>query len=94
MCRLPAIAVNTLRRIRLLTPDDAREWRRLRQDALQGDPEAFSASEEEHHALHLTEVRKRLSADGEDSFVVGTFKGERLIGMAGFYRKKGGSGTV
>jgi len=74
--------------IRLLTADDAGEWLRLRIEALQGDPEAFSASLEEYQSLSLEEVKRRLWADGS-AFVVGAFDGGRLEGMAGFYREKG-----
>ena len=73
--------------IRLLASDDAREWWRLRLEALQGDPEAFSSSEEQHQILSLDEVRRRLS--GNDSFVVGAFEDGRLTGMAGFHREIG-----
>lgn len=75
--------------IRYLTAEDAGEWLRLRLEALQGDPEAFSASFEEYQTLSLEEVRKRLGFDSKDAFVVGAFEGERLLGCAGFYRDKG-----
>ena len=45
--------------IRALTADDATEYWRLRLEALQGDPEAFSASAEEHMSLPMDEVRRR-----------------------------------
>ena len=51
--------------IRYLTTDDAGEWLRLRLDALQGDPEAFSASLEEYQSLSLEEVRKRLGFEAK-----------------------------
>lgn len=74
--------------IRFLTPDDARAWLRLRLEALEGDPEAFSASPEEYRALSLDEVKKRLFSEGQ-AFVAGAIEDGRLIGMAGFYRDKG-----
>lgn len=74
--------------IRLLVPDDAGEWLRLRVEALQGDPAAFSASLEEYQSLSVEDVKKRLWS-GADAFVVGAFGGSRLAGMAGFYREKG-----
>src|SRR5215469_10335762 len=74
--------------IRFLIPDDAGEWLRLRVEALEGDPEAFSASLDEYRSLSLEEVKKRLWSDG-DAFVVGAFKEGCLVGMAGFYREKG-----
>jgi ribosomal protein S18 acetylase RimI-like enzyme len=74
--------------IRFLNSDDATEWRMLRAEALEQDPEAFSSSLEEHARLSLDEVKNRLGATG-DSFVAGAFKGGRLVGMAGFHREVG-----
>lgn len=75
--------------IRLLTADDANEWLRLRLEALETDPEAFSSSVEEHHALTSEGVRNRLGSAAEDSFVVGAFQDGSLLGTVGFYREKG-----
>lgn len=75
--------------LRYLTAEDAGEWLRLRLEALQRDPEAFSASFEEYEPLSLEEVRKRLGFGAKDAFVVGAFEEARLLGCAGFYRDKG-----
>jgi ribosomal protein S18 acetylase RimI-like enzyme len=75
--------------IRFLTAADAGEWWRLRLEALDGDPEAFSSSAEEHRLLTVDDVKTRLGTDAADSFVVGAFEDERLCGMGGFYREKG-----
>jgi hypothetical protein len=75
--------------VRFLTAADAGEWWRLRLEALEGDPEAFSSSAEEHRLLTVEDVETRLGKDAEDKFVVGALEGERLCGMAGFYREKG-----
>jgi len=75
--------------IRTLTADDATEYWRLRLEALQGDPEAFSASAEEHMSLSMDEVRRRLGADGSGMLVIGAFEGGLLVGMAGFYPERG-----
>jgi len=75
--------------IRILQPDDAGEWSRLRLESLQSDPEAFSSSAEDHQLLSLEDVSKRLGSAAEDSFVIGAFENGRLIGMAGFHREKG-----
>jgi ribosomal protein S18 acetylase RimI-like enzyme len=75
--------------IRLLTTGDASEYWRLRLEALEGDPEAFSTSAEEHHALTLDEVRKRIGAEGGDKFIVGAIENNQLAGTAGFYRETG-----
>ena len=74
--------------IRFLTAEDDAEWSRLRLEALERDPAAFSSSIEEHQALPIEEVRKRLSANPH-SFVVGAFEEGRLFGMAGFHRETG-----
>lgn len=74
--------------IRCLVPDDAAEWQRLRLEALDRDPQAFSASLEEYQALSVEEVKKRLWSNPE-AFVVGAFQGSVLVGVAGFYRDKG-----
>jgi RimJ/RimL family protein N-acetyltransferase len=76
--------------IRFLTTDDANKYWKLRLEALEGDPEAFSSSAEEHRSLSLDEVKRRLGADGAgDFFVVGAFENDRLVGTAGFYRERG-----
>lgn len=75
--------------IRYLTDEDAGEWLRLRLEALQGDPEALSASFDEYKSLSLEAVRKRLGCNAQDAFVVGAFENGRLQGCAGFYREKG-----
>ena len=74
--------------IRFLTAEDAAEWSRLRLESLEGDPTAFSSSIEEHQALPIEEVRKRLSANPHSS-VVGAFEEGHLVGMAGFHREIG-----
>jgi len=74
--------------IRFLTPGDAGEWLRLRVEALEGDPEAFSSSPDEYRSLGNDAVRRRLWS-GQDAFVVGAFDGNRLRGMAGFFRDTG-----
>jgi len=74
--------------IRFLTAEDAGEWSRLRLESLERDPAAFGSSVEEHRALPMEEVKKRLSSN-PDSFVVGAFEDGRLFGMAGFHRETG-----
>jgi ribosomal protein S18 acetylase RimI-like enzyme len=75
--------------IRILTADDASAFSSLRLAALEGEASAFSSSAEEHRTLSLGEVRATLSPDPKNSFVVGAFDGEQLVGTAGFYREKG-----
>jgi ribosomal protein S18 acetylase RimI-like enzyme len=75
--------------IRYLTADDASTYSTLRLESLERDAEAFSASAEEHRTLSAEEIRRRLSSDPENKFVVGAFAGEQLVGTAGFFREKG-----
>jgi ribosomal protein S18 acetylase RimI-like enzyme len=75
--------------IRLITAADAAEWARLRFEALERDPEAFSSSVEEHCRLALDEIERRIACDPETRFVVGAFAHGELVGMAGFYRETG-----
>jgi hypothetical protein len=53
--------------IRILTAEDANEWWRLRLEALESDPEAFSASTDQHQRLSLEDVRNKLGAGAQDS---------------------------
>ena len=75
--------------IRVLNGEDAAEWSRLRLEALKGDPEAFSSSVEQHKTLTLDDIRRRLGSGVRDSFVVGAFIEDRLVGMSGFVREAG-----
>lgn len=74
--------------VRFLNEDDVVEWSRVRREALERDPAAFSSSIEEHQALPVEELRRRLSAN-RDGFVVGAFEDGCLVGMAGFHRETG-----
>ncbi len=77
-----------LMEIRILTADDAAEWSRLRLEALRQDPSAFSSSVEEHQALPLEEIKRRLGPSPQ-FFVIGAFEDSRLVGIAGFHREIG-----
>jgi ribosomal protein S18 acetylase RimI-like enzyme len=76
--------------IRFLTADDAGEWGRLRLESLQNDPEAFGSSPGDHQSLSTEDVRKRLSSDPSEFFIVGAFDDHQMVGMCGFHREPGG----
>ncbi len=84
------VAKESSMEIRILTANDASAYWKIRLEALERDPEAFTASAEEHRALTLEDVAARLvPADPVNNFVVGAFAGGQLTGTAGFYRDKG-----
>lgn len=75
--------------IRSLTAKDAEAWWQLRLEMLRNDPASFADSAEEHQATTVERARKLLG-EGHlvENFVVGSFANGRLIGTAGFFRRK------
>ncbi len=74
--------------VRILKDHDAAEFWDLRMEALETEPRAFFESAEEFRALPIEALIARLRSGGDDSFVMGAFEGERLIGTVGFAREQ------
>lgn len=93
VCFRPRAAIISTNRletmeIRRLTDRDAESYRLLRHEALEQEPLAFTDSVAEHEAMTLEAIRNRLGS-AEDNFVLGAFIDRQLIGMAGFFRRRG-----
>ncbi len=74
--------------IRILTADDAEEFRTLRLRALREEPEAFGSSWEEEQARPLEQTVARLQGDGMTAFG-GFDDAGRLAGMVRLHRHDG-----
>lgn len=76
--------------LRELSPDDAEEFFQLRLKGLKEEPDAFTSSYEESSAEEISAVRARLVSN-QNSYVIGAFDSQRMIGVTGLYRYKEGS---
>lgn len=73
--------------IKLLTSENAEIYFTLRLRALKEEPEAFGGSYEETKDLPVKDIEDRLECS-DNAFVLGAFDPD-LVGMIGFYRRKG-----
>ena len=75
--------------VRELTGDDADEFRGLRLRALREHPDAFGSSYEAESVVPIEAAaeRLRLNAESRDSFTLGAYRGDALVGMVGFYQE-------
>ena len=74
--------------IRQLQPADHQLFFQLRMTALETHPESFGSTQDEF-AAQSEEDRQRQLNGMEDSFVLGAFLEENLVGLLGFFRRKG-----
>ena len=75
--------------VRLLTPQDVAQYRKVRLRALTEHPEAFGSSAEEFEQQPLEEVAKRLSAPSDTYSLFGAFLAGELVGLIAFGRNSG-----
>lgn len=71
--------------IRLLEPEDAGAYRKLRLEALLNSPEAFLTSHEEAEKMSEDDYKVRLQSDAAFNF--GAFREDNLIGMVALVRE-------
>lgn len=75
--------------LRTLTGDDAETYRTLWLRALLDHPESFGSSLESERDLTLDVFVGRLENTVLDTFWLGAFESEKLIGILGFFRRQG-----
>ena len=77
--------------VRPLNENDARAFQELRLKGLQEHPEAFASTYEREIAYSMEFVAERLrrTAESRNSFTLGAFRTEDLLGLVGFRRKDG-----
>jgi len=78
--------------LRLLTEDDIDTLWSIRLRALQDNPEAFGSTYEETLQRGKESFRQRLRQPHTETFFLGAFENERLVGIVAFFRESGTKG--
>jgi ribosomal protein S18 acetylase RimI-like enzyme len=74
---------------RLLTEGDIDQLWDIRLRSLQDNPEAFGATYEETLERGKENMRQRLLKPHAETFYIGAFEEERLVGIVGYFRESG-----
>jgi ribosomal protein S18 acetylase RimI-like enzyme len=78
--------------VRLLTKEDIDQLWSIRLHSLQDNPEAFGSTYEETLERGKENMRQRLLKPHAETFYIGAFEDERLVGIVGFFRESGTKG--
>jgi len=78
--------------IRKLTEEDLDAFWSIRLRSLQDNPEAFGSTYEETLGRGKESFRQRLRQPHSETFYIGAFEDERLVGIVGFFRESGTKG--
>lgn len=75
--------------IRPVLPAEAAIWRELRAEMLRDHPIAFSSAYEDFIRQPLDQVAARIATPGGADVLLGVWRGDALMGSAGFAREQG-----
>lgn len=73
--------------IRALTCADAELYWKIRLEALETEPLAFTESAAEHRTKSVESAAVRLGSGHDENFVMGALVDGQLVGMTGFFRR-------